>query len=52
MKQKHKLLILQICGVVFKALMSVLDALEKTEKAEVVDKSVLEQEIPLSSSNK
>lgn len=51
MKQKHKLLILQICGVVFKALMSVLDALEKTEKQDV-DKSVLEQEIPLSPSNK
>ena len=45
MKQKHKLLILQICGVVFKALMSVLEALEKSEQ-QPIDKSVLDQEIP------
>lgn len=46
MKQKHKLLILKICGVVFKGLMSILEALEKSEN-EQVDKSVLDQEIPL-----
>lgn len=50
MKQKHKLLILKVCGIVFKALMSVLEALEKNEhENDVVDKSLLEQEIPLNS---
>lgn len=48
MKQKHKLLILKVCGIVFKALMSVLEALEKSE-LQPVDKSLLEQEIPTTS---
>lgn len=48
MKEKHKLLILRVCGVVFKALMSVLEAIEKSDKQEI-DKSVLDQEIPLTS---
>ena len=46
MKQKSKLLILKICGVLFKAILTVLEALEKTEEPEVLDKSVLDQEIP------
>ena len=45
MSQKHKLIILKVCGIVFKALLSVLEALEKSEQT-VVDKSVLEEEIP------
>ena len=53
MKQKHKLLVLKICGVVFKALLNVLEALEKSDSAEqVIDKSVLEQEIPLTTTTK
>lgn len=45
MKEKHKLLIIQICGVVLKAILSIF---EKLEKQEEIDKSVLDQEIPLS----
>lgn len=44
MSQKHKLIILKVCGVIFKALLSVLEALQEAEQP--VDKSVLEQEIP------
>lgn len=51
MKEKHKLLILKVCGVLFKALLSVLEAIEKSENQQV-DKSVLEQEIPLSTTTK
>lgn len=46
MKQKSKLVILKVCGVIFKALLSVLEALEKCEEPETLDKSVLDQEIP------
>ena len=35
MKQKHKLLILKICGVVFKGLMSILETLEKKQIKEL-----------------
>lgn len=51
MKEKHKLLILKVCGIVFKALMSVLEALEKSEN-QVIDKSVLDEEIPLTNNAK
>lgn len=44
MSEKKKLIILKICRIVLQAVMSVLSALEKPE---TVDKSVLDQEIPL-----
>lgn len=44
MSEKKKLIILKICRIVLSAVMSVLQAIEKPES---VDKSVLEQEIPL-----
>lgn len=43
MSEKRKLLILKICNIVLKAVMAVLQALEKPES---VDKSVLDQEVP------
>lgn len=44
MSEKRKLIILKICRIVLSAVMSVLQAIEKPE---TVDKSLLEQEIPL-----
>ena len=45
MSEKKKLIVLKIVGIVLKAMMTILTALE-TEKD--IDKSVLENEIPLS----
>lgn len=45
MSEKKKLIVLKIVGIVLKAMMTILSALE-TEKS--IDKSVLEEEIPLS----
>lgn len=45
MSQKHKLIILSICGIVFKALIKVLEVLQ--DEPQTLDKSVLEKEIPL-----
>lgn len=44
MSEKRKLIVLKIVGIVLKALMTIMEALEKEE---AVDKSLLEQEIPL-----
>lgn len=44
MSEKRKLIVLKIVGIVLNALLTIMKALEKEE---VVDKSVLEQEIPL-----
>lgn len=44
MSEKRKLIILKIVRIVLQACMAVMSALEKEEN---VDKSVLEQEIPL-----
>lgn len=46
MSEKRKLIILKVCGIIFKALLAVLGALEQDSQPEVVDKSVLDQEIP------
>lgn len=46
MKEKHKMIILKVCGIVFKALISVLEAIEKSDN-QVIDKSVLDKEIPV-----
>lgn len=49
MTEKKKLIILKICNIVLKAVMSVLQALEKPEE---VDKSVLDKEVPATPSIK
>lgn len=48
MSEKKKLIILKICRIVLAAVMSVLQAIEKPE---TIDKSVLDQEIPLDTKN-
>lgn len=44
MSEKKKLIVLKIVGIVLKAMMTILSALETEES---IDKSVLEEEIPL-----
>lgn len=43
MSEKRKLIILKICNIVLKAVMAVLQAIENEP---VVDKSVLDREVP------
>ena len=45
MSEKKKLIVLKIVGIVLKAMMTILTALEPEKD---MDKSVLENEIPLS----